>query len=67
MTAGSLVTVDTDGKVTDNGNTSLGFNTAGFLLHSPIYKARDDINCIIHTHVPSTVAVSYINYAIFVT
>ncbi|XP_067928409.1 protein hu-li tai shao-like isoform X5 [Watersipora subatra] len=57
VTAGSLVKVDMQGNVVDKGNTNLGISKAGFILHAAIHAARPDINCIIHTHIPSTVAV----------
>ena len=58
ITAGSLVKVDMQGNVIDKGNTNLGINKAGFILHSAIHAARPDAVCIIHTHVPCTVSVS---------
>ena len=58
ITAGSLVKVDMQGNIIDRGNTALGINKAGFILHAAIHAARPDVKCIIHTHVTSTVAVS---------
>lgn len=58
ITAGSLVKVDMQGNVVDRGNTALGVNLAGFILHSAIHAARPDIKCIVHTHVPATQVVS---------
>jgi ribulose-5-phosphate 4-epimerase/fuculose-1-phosphate aldolase len=47
VTASSLVKMDLDGKVySDNGS----FNAAGFTIHSGVYKARPDANCVMHTH-----------------
>jgi ribulose-5-phosphate 4-epimerase/fuculose-1-phosphate aldolase len=47
ITASSLVKMDLDGKVySSNGS----FNAAGFTIHSGIYKARPDANCVMHTH-----------------
>lgn len=45
--ASSLIKMDLDGKVySSNGS----FNAAGFTIHSGIYKARPDANCVMHTH-----------------
>ena len=47
ITASSLVKMDIDGKVySTNGR----FNAAGFTIHSGVYKARPDANCVMHTH-----------------
>lgn len=58
ITAGSLAKIDMQGNVIDRGNTMLGVNKAGFMLHSAIHAARPDVKCIVHTHISSTVAVS---------
>merc|ERR1740137_421930 len=52
MTASSLVKVDMQGNVVDQGTTNFGVNVAGFTLHSAIHAARPDIRCIIHLHHP---------------
>lgn len=59
VTAGSLVKVDMQGNIVDRGNTALGINKAGFILHAAIHAARPDVKCIVHTHVPAVIAVSY--------
>src|ERR1043166_9097508 len=47
ITASSLVKMDIDGKVySDEGK----FNAAGFTIHSGVYKAKPDANCVMHTH-----------------
>lgn len=47
ITASSLVKMDLEGNVIgDQGK----FNAAGFTIHSGIYKARPDANCVMHTH-----------------
>ncbi|KAG1678650.1 Protein hu-li tai shao [Nymphon striatum] len=58
ITASSLLKVDMQGNVIDQGSTNLGFNVAGFVLHSSIHEGRPDIRCIIHLHIPSCIAVS---------
>src|SRR5258707_5517884 len=47
ITASSLVKMDLDGKVY---STNGSFNAAGFTIHSGVYKARPDGNCVMHTH-----------------
>src|SRR5437870_8981780 len=57
ITASSLVKIDWEGKVKDDP-TGLGVNEAGFIIHSCMHAARPEINCVIHTHTRSGVAVS---------
>lgn len=53
--ASNLVAVSLDGEVlTDNGV----INPAGYLIHSTIHAARDDVVCVLHTHTTAGVAVS---------
>lgn len=35
-----------------------GQNVAGYHIHRAIYKARPDVECVIHTHTPAGIAVS---------
>ncbi|MBC9250954.1 class II aldolase [Pseudomonas alcaligenes] len=56
ITASSLVKVDQAGnKVLD---TPYSVNQAGFVIHSAIHQARDDAQCVLHTHTRAGVAVS---------
>lgn len=56
ITASNLVKVDHDGnKVLD---TPYPVNRAGFVIHSAIHDAREDIQCVLHTHTRAGVAVS---------
>jgi ribulose-5-phosphate 4-epimerase/fuculose-1-phosphate aldolase len=57
VTASNLVTVDIEGKVTDDP-LGLGINPAGFTIHSAIHMARPDVACVLHTHTVAGVAVS---------
>lgn len=57
VTASNLVTVDIDGKVTDDP-LGLGINPAGFTIHSAIHMARPDVACVLHTHTVAGVAVA---------
>ncbi|HSD90373.1 MAG TPA: class II aldolase/adducin family protein [Kofleriaceae bacterium] len=56
VTASSLVKIDLQGrKVMDS---PYEINPAGFTIHSAIHAAREDAQCVIHTHSLNGVAVS---------
>lgn len=56
ITASSLVKVDPAGeKVID---TPFKVNKAGFVIHSAVHAAREDVQCVIHTHTRAGVGVS---------
>ena len=55
ITASSLVKLGIDGKVY---STDGRFNAAGFTIHSGVYKARPDANCVMHTHTRAGTGVS---------
>ena len=55
--ASSLVKMDLDGNVIGD---PARFNNAGFTIHSGVYKARPDANCITHTHTRAGAGVSLI-------
>ncbi|MBA3774396.1 MAG: class II aldolase/adducin family protein [Ramlibacter sp.] len=56
ITASSLVKVDRQcSKVIDSPFT---VNPAGFVIHSAVHEARDDAQCVMHTHTRAGVAVS---------
>jgi ribulose-5-phosphate 4-epimerase/fuculose-1-phosphate aldolase len=56
INASSLVKVDLNGnKVIDS---PFPINPAGFVIHSAVHEARDDIQCVLHTHTRAGVAVS---------
>jgi len=55
ITASSLIKMDMSGRVLgENAN----FNKAGFTIHSGVYKARPDVNCVLHTHTRPGTALS---------
>jgi ribulose-5-phosphate 4-epimerase/fuculose-1-phosphate aldolase len=59
ITASSLAKVDFDGNVTwKPEGTDYGINTAGYMIHSAIHRARPDVTAIIHTHSTAGMAVS---------
>ena len=56
ITASSLVKVDQHcNKLSESPHP---VNPAGFVIHSAIHQARDDANCVLHTHSRAGVAVS---------
>lgn len=58
ITASSLVKVNLAGDVLDTGSTSFGISQAGYVLHSAIHAARQDVHCVLHLHTPAVSAVS---------
>ena len=59
VTASSLVRVSGEegGGIVDGGSTRLGVNRPGVELHSAIYGARRDVQCIMHLHTVAGTAV----------
>ncbi|CRM48932.1 aldolase [Pseudomonas sp. 2822-15] len=56
ITASSLVLVDQEGnQVRESG---FNVNRAGFVIHSAVHAARNDVQCVLHTHTRTGVAVS---------
>jgi ribulose-5-phosphate 4-epimerase/fuculose-1-phosphate aldolase len=55
--ASNLVKVTLDGEIVDDP-TGLGFNQAGFVIHSAIHEARSDVHCVMHTHTTAGVSVA---------
>ena len=56
ITASSLVKVDLHGAKVEASEAPI--NPAGFVIHSAIHAAREDVTCVLHTHTPAGVAVS---------
>lgn len=55
VTASNLVEVSLEGEVLSPGGV---INPAGYLIHSTIHAAREDVVCVMHTHTAAGVAVS---------
>ncbi|MDO8178947.1 MAG: class II aldolase/adducin family protein [Undibacterium sp.] len=56
ITASSLVKVDQQcNKLIES---PFPVNPAGFVIHSAVHEARDDVQCVLHTHTRAGVAVS---------
>ena len=58
VTASSLIKVDLGGAIVDNGDTDYSVNAAGYIIHSAVHEAREDAQCVIHTHTPAGISVS---------
>ena len=56
ITASSLVRIDQAGNKI--GSNPFPVNPAGFTIHSAIHSARDDAQCVLHTHTRAGIAVS---------
>ena len=56
VTASSLIAVDQQGNKLNESPFQV--NRAGFVIHSAIHAARDDAQCVLHTHTRAGVAVS---------
>ena len=61
VTASSLIKMDMDGNVLGGGGQ---VNKAGFTIHSGVYKARPDANCVMHTHTRAGAAVSTLRHGL---
>jgi ribulose-5-phosphate 4-epimerase/fuculose-1-phosphate aldolase len=61
ITASSLIKMDFAGNVIGD---DAAFNNAGFTIHSGVYKARPDANCVTHTHTRTGAAVSLLESGI---
>jgi len=57
MTASCFVKIDHAGETLFNP-TAYGVNRAGFVIHSAVHAAREDVDCVIHTHTIAGMAVS---------
>ncbi|MGV8891079.1 MAG: class II aldolase/adducin family protein [Pseudomonas sp.] len=56
ITASYLVKIDLDGRAVEPSPYPV--NPAGFVIHSAIHGARDDAQCVLHTHTKSGCAVA---------
>jgi ribulose-5-phosphate 4-epimerase/fuculose-1-phosphate aldolase len=55
VTASNLVKVDLNGELRDRDDD---VNLAGFIIHSAVYKARPDVNAVMHVHSHAGTAIS---------
>ena len=56
VTASNLVKIDLDGNPV--GASAYKANEAGFVIHGAVHMARDDAQCVFHTHTLAGMAVS---------
>jgi len=56
IAASNLVKIDLEGRILQPGAHEI--NPAGFVIHSAIHAARDDAQCVLHTHSPAATAVA---------
>jgi ribulose-5-phosphate 4-epimerase/fuculose-1-phosphate aldolase len=56
VTASSLIRVDPSGNKLNDSPFIV--NRAGFVIHSAVHAAREDVSCVLHTHTRAGVAVS---------
>ncbi|NEQ23643.1 MAG: class II aldolase/adducin family protein [Microcoleus sp. SIO2G3] len=56
ITASSLVKIDLEGNMVEESEWSV--NPAGFVIHSAIHAAREELHCVLHTHTKYGMAVS---------
>jgi ribulose-5-phosphate 4-epimerase/fuculose-1-phosphate aldolase len=61
VTASSLVKMDLEGNVHSKDRA---LNAAGFTIHSGVYKARPDVNCVMHTHTRAGTGISVLEKGI---
>jgi ribulose-5-phosphate 4-epimerase/fuculose-1-phosphate aldolase len=56
VTASNLVKVDIDGNIMED--TGYTVNPAGILIHTAVHGAREDVQCITHTHTDAGMSVA---------
>ena len=56
VTASNLLKVDFDGNILEGSEEH--YNKTGYVIHSAIYQAREDLNSIFHLHTHAGIAVS---------
>lgn len=64
ITASSLLKVDMNGNIIDQGSTNFELNRPGYIIHSAIHMARPDLKAIIHLHYPPVSAASACKYGL---
>lgn len=65
VTASNLVKVDLDGNILDD--TPYTINNAGYVIHSAIHAAREDVRCVLHTHTEDGMALSSLEEGLLFT
>src|SRR5258708_32923608 len=57
ITASSLIAVDAEGHALEKLEDAK-INNAGFTIHSAVHMARDDAQCVMHSHTTAGMAVA---------
>ena len=58
ITASSMIKVDLAGNIVEKPDHEYSVNAAGYIIHSAVHEAREDAQCVIHTHTPAGISVS---------
>jgi len=58
VTASSLIKVDLAGNIIEKPDHGYSVNAAGYIIHSAVHEAREDAQCVVHTHTKAGIAVS---------
>jgi ribulose-5-phosphate 4-epimerase/fuculose-1-phosphate aldolase len=58
VTASSLIKVDLAGNIVEKPDHGYSVNAAGYIIHSAVHEAREDAQCVVHTHTPAGISVS---------
>ncbi len=60
VTASNLVTIDLDGNTINpgSGESEIDVNITGFVIHGAVHQAREDVQCVMHSHSDGGMAVS---------
>lgn len=56
ITASNLIKIDLDGNII--GQSAHPVNLTGYVIHSAIHGARDDVTCVMHTHTREGMAIA---------
>jgi ribulose-5-phosphate 4-epimerase/fuculose-1-phosphate aldolase len=63
VTPDNLIKINLDGEISED-NSYKSANPTGVAVHSSIYKARQNINSIIHLHTNNSIAVSVMKFGL---
>ncbi len=60
VTASNLVTIDLDGNTINpgSGESEIDVNVTGFVIHGAVHRAREDVQCVMHSHSDGGMAVA---------
>jgi len=57
VTASSLVKVNMQGVITDDGSTTFGVDNEAVALHAAVYAANSTTACVLHVASPAVLSV----------